>query len=372
MIDQDKDYGALLVDTSIFDANGLRLEKGLLGKLSQFKRSPTEYLFPDVVKNEVKNHLEDRIRKSRAALEKALNDAGDHLFFEGSELNDAKHRLIEGKEIEGLSESRISQFIDITGALVLETGNFVSVKDVLDQYFSVSPPFAESGKKKNEFPDAIVLLAVEAWANEQDVNVLAVAKDGDWERYCERSARIDFGNDFSKALSHFNQVNAPYALVAALEAAVQAGSADEFKQEISGHLESYFDGFTPDQDAESQFYWEPEGSHGWFKEFEFSSEEFRVVDRDEEWVVLETYVSIKVGAEGEFSLSVYDSIDKDHVPLDSVTVEAEEEFETPILITLYGNLDGPIGELEIEEVEVVEPIGTIHFGTLEPDFGDYE
>lgn len=64
-----KEYGAILVDTSIFDGNGLRLEKGLLGKLSQFKRSPIVYLFPDVIKSEVKNHLENKIKISRAALE---------------------------------------------------------------------------------------------------------------------------------------------------------------------------------------------------------------------------------------------------------------------------------------------------------------
>ena len=35
-LDEDKEYGAILVDTSIFDQHGLRLEKGLLGKLVVF------------------------------------------------------------------------------------------------------------------------------------------------------------------------------------------------------------------------------------------------------------------------------------------------------------------------------------------------
>ncbi|MGV6477705.1 PIN domain-containing protein [Azotobacter vinelandii] len=372
MDEVDEKYGAILVDTSIFDAHALKLEKGLLGKLSQFKKSPIEYLLPDVIKNEVKSHLESKIKVSRSALEKALNDAGDHLFFEGSELNDAKKILIDSKEIEGLAESRLEKFIESTGALVLEAGNYVSVSELLSKYFSNKPPFAETGKKKNEFPDAIVLMAVEAWAEKNDVSVLVVAKDGDWQKYCESSERIDYQEDLSRGLEYFNRTNAPYALLANLEAALSSGAAGDFLSAVGSGLESVFDGFTPDQEADSHLYWEPEGSRGWFKEFELLDHEFRIIDKGDDWVVLEALANITVEAEGEFSLSVYDSVDKDHVYMGGVTATATEEFESEILITISGNLDGPINELTIDEVEVVNPIKSIHFGTIEPDYGDYE
>jgi len=366
----EKEYGAILVDTSIFDGNGLRLEKGLLGKLSQFKKSPIELLLPDVIKNEVKSHLESKIKIARAALEKAFNDAGDHLFFEGSELNDAKQILIDGKEIKGLAESRVDKFIDATGAFVLETGDYVSVSDLLLKYFANEPPFAETGKKKNEFPDAIVLMAVEAWAINNDISVLAIAKDGDWEKFCDKSERIDYQEDLSSGLSCFNRANAPYALVANLETALNSGTADTFLSSINSRLESVFDGFTPDQDADSYLYWEPEGSHGWLHDFELSENEFRIIDKDEDWVVLETLANITVEVEGEFSLSVYDSIDKDHVYMGGVSTTATEEFESEILITISGDLDGPLDKLSVDEVEVVKPITTIDFGTLEPDYSE--
>ncbi|MFS6536542.1 PIN domain-containing protein [Idiomarina loihiensis] len=368
----EKVYGALLVDTSIFDGNGLRLEKGLLGKLSQFKKSPIEYLLPDVIKNEVKSHLESKIKVSRAALEKSLNDAGDHLFFEGSELNDAKQVLIDSKEIEGLAESRVEKFIDFTGAFVLDSGDYVSVSELLAEYFANKPPFAETGKKKNEFPDAIVLMAVEAWADENDIDVLAVAKDGDWKNYCELSDRIDYQEDLSKGLSSFNRTNAPYALLANLEKALNEGTADTFLSSIEAGLESVFDGFTPDQKADSHLYWEPEGCHGWFIEFELLDTEFRIIDKDEDWVVLEALANIIVEAEGEFSLSVYDSIDRDHVYMGGITATAVEGFESEILITISGNLDGPVDELTVDEIEVVSPIETIDFGTIEPEYSEYD
>jgi len=370
--ESEKKYDAFLVDTSIYDQYGLRLEKGLLGKLSQFRKSPISFLLPDVIKNEVRSHLEQKIKVSKNALEKSLNDAADHLFFPGSTLNDAKEFLTESKEVEELAEYRLNEFIKETGALVLETGNFVSVASLLEKYFSNSPPFAETGKKKSEFPDAIVLMAVDAWAESENKRVLAVANDGDWEKYCQTSKHIDHINDFSSALSSFNHANGPYALLANLEQSFQNQTASNFLEKISEGLNRALDGITPDQDAESYHYWEPEGCHAWFKKFHLIGDEFRIIETDEDWVVLETKAEIVVGAEGDFSLSVYDSIDKDYVSLGSVSVEAEDKFKSEILITISGDLNGPVDKLNIEEVEVVDPIATIDFGTIELDFGEDE
>ncbi|BDY04884.1 PIN domain-containing protein [Ferrimonas sp. YFM] len=368
----EKEYGAVLVDTSIFDGNGLRLEKGLISKLSQFKNSPIEYLFPDVIKNEVEKHLKNKMKISMASLEKALNDAGDHLFLEGGEFTDARQLLIENREVEGLAERRIQRFIESTGALVLSSGDYVSVSGLLTSYFSNHPPFAETGKKKNEFPDAIVLMAAEAWAKQNGISVLAIAKDGDWKNYCHSSEYIDYEEDLSQGLASFNRENAPYAMLSKLQKALAEDTADNFLAAIESELEFVFDGFTPDQEADSFLYWEPDGCHGWFKSFELVSNELRIIDKNGDWIVLEALANITVEAEGDFSLSVYDSIDRDHVYMGGVTVTAVEEFESEILITVSGDFDGSIDELEVEEVEVVNPIGIVDFGTIEPDYGEHD
>lgn len=369
---EEPEYEALLIDTSIFDGNGLRLEKGLLGKLNQFKKSPVVFLLPDVICGEIKTHLEQKIRASRSALEKSINEAGDHLFFDGSTLNQAKELLLESKEIEGLAETRLNNFIEKTGAIVLECGEHLSVSELLKKYFSNQAPFSETGKKKNEFPDAIVLMAVDEWAKKSSKSVLAIAKDDDWSRYCESSENIDCIGELSDGLAMFNKANAPYAFLSKLESELDSEEAQSFLDGVGSRLATELDGFTPDQDAESYLYWEPEGSNGWFKSFYLTSNELRIIESDEEYIVLECKAAITVEAEGEFSLSVHDSIDRDYVHIDSVTATAEEEFESEILITIVGDLEGPMEELSIEQVEIVSPIKCIHFGTLEPDLGDYE
>ncbi|UYW75312.1 hypothetical protein OFY05_09570 [Pseudocitrobacter faecalis] len=74
------------------------------------------------------------------------------IFFDGSELNDAKKILIESREVEGLGKNRLDKFLAVTGAEVLTTGDYVSVPELLERYFSCEPPFAETGKKKTNFP----------------------------------------------------------------------------------------------------------------------------------------------------------------------------------------------------------------------------
>lgn len=370
--DEDKQYGAILVDTCIFDKNGLRLEKGLLGKLNQFKDSEIHYLLPDVIKSEVRNHLESKVKSARASLEKALNDAGDHLFFDGSELNHAKSVLIDSNEIEGVAENRINKFILSTGALVLDCGKYVSVSELLQQYFQNKAPFAETGKKKNEFPDAIVLLATEAWAKENDLQVLAVGRDGDWKEYCEMSENIDYIENFADALSKFNKETAHFAFLSLLTSQLeQENSIDaaDFLQRIRSSLEVALDGFTPDQEADSSHYWEPDGCHGWLSDFELANHDFKIVDHAEDYVVLEMNAVISVKVEGEFSLSHYDSIDRDYVGLGGIVTTAKEQFESAILVTICGDLNGDLSDVDIEDVEVVDPITSIDFGTLEPDYG---
>ncbi len=370
--DPDKNYDVILIDTSIFDGNGLRIETGLLGKLRQFKKTSIDILLPDVIKNEVLSHLEKKIKVSRSTLEKSINDAGDHLFFDGSALNEAKKLLIEGDEIEKLAQSRLENFISDTGALEIDCNDYVSVGEVLGQYFSNQPPFSETGKKKNEFPDAIVLLAAEEWSKREEKSILAIAKDKDWKSYCEKSLNIDYEEDFTAGLASFNEATAPFTFVECLTKHLEEDTAQSFITKVANGLDSALDGFTPDQDAESQLYWEPDGSHGWFESFSFSDDTFRIIEADQDYLVLEAGAEITVGAEGEFSLSVHDSIDKDYVGLGSTSVSTEETFESAILITISGKITDNIEALEIEEVEVVNPIRTIHFGTLELDYGEYE
>lgn len=368
--DEDKEYDAILVDTSIFDRNGLRLEKGLLGKLTQFKDSDIYYLLPDVIKNEVKSHLESKVKSSRAALIKALDDAGDHLFFDGSELNNAKSTLTDSREIEEVSANRLDSFIKNSGALVLECGSYVSVSELLQRYFQNQPPFAKTGNKKYEFPDAIVLLATEAWAKENDIQVLAVGKDGDWENYCEVSDNIDYIEDFADALSKFNKETAPFAFLSLLKLSIDRSDndAEVFIKRVHSEFQNYFASFIPEIEADSYFDWEEDDPYMSLREFKIDYSKLKIIEYREDYIVIEASTDFIIDASSFFHLSKYDSIDREDFSLPSIRMTIEEHFTSEVLITVCGDLTGSLADLDIEQIEIVNPLNSIDFGTLEPNY----
>ncbi|MBZ7631468.1 PIN domain-containing protein, partial [Klebsiella michiganensis] len=275
-----KDYTAITLDTSIFDGNGLRLEKGLLGRLKQFNGSPTKFVLTDIVVNEIKKHLHDKIINSRAALQKALEEASEHLFFDGSLLTESKQKLIDGPEINELALSRLNAFLVATGAFVIDSAEYVEVAELRDNYFNNKPPFAMSGKKKNEFPDAIALLALEHWAEENDELVFAVAKDGDWKNFCDESDFIDYNENLADALDYFNTKDTPVIMLAKLEAALESINTSNLGLQLRNELESFFSGYYVDQDADSAFYWEPEGVDVTFADFSMADDNLKLIEKN--------------------------------------------------------------------------------------------
>ncbi|SUO97704.1 PIN domain-containing protein [Suttonella indologenes] len=56
-----KKYTALTIDTSIFDQNALKLKKGALATLKQFKDLPINFILSDIVEREVIKHLNKKM-----------------------------------------------------------------------------------------------------------------------------------------------------------------------------------------------------------------------------------------------------------------------------------------------------------------------
>lgn len=369
----EKNYTAITLDTSIFDGNGLKLEKGLLGKLKQFNGSPTKLVLTDIIINELTRHLHEKIINSRASLQKALEEANEHLFFDGSLLTEAKQQLIDSPEINDLAKSRVKAFIDKTGALVLDSAKYVGVAELRDNYFNNKPPFAVSGKKKNEFPDAIALLALEHWAEQNNELVYAVAKDGDWKNFCEGSDIIDYNENLADALDYFNTKDTPFIMLTKLESEFEFINSNKFGLQLRNQLESIFTGYYLDQDGDSPFSWEPEGVDVTFVDYTMADDKLKLIEKNESSIVVEALINVELNAEGNFSLYQYDSIDHDQVYLGSVSKSVEENFECRVLITFEGDIDEAkedIDYLELDNVEIIDKLSSIHFGNLELDYDD--
>ncbi len=369
------EYNAIIVDTSVFMANGLRLNRGSLQKLRQFSKSPVDFLMPDVIRGELEQHLEEKINSAMQSLKKGIKDANDCLSCDDEKLESAKELLLNEEEAKKLAQKKVGEFIKSTGALLIKCGDYLSLSTLLDTYFSSKPPFANKAHKKHEFPDAMVLLAIEAWAEEEDKLVLAVSLDNDWCAYGEHSERITIQSDLVEALAAFKKANAPYAFLANLEAALKNNDAGFFLAEIKEQLKIELEDFCPELEVSSDFYVEQEDGSATITGFHLNSSNLKIieVDADGDYVVIGVEAEIFFDFEALFCFSAYDSIDKDYVPMGSAFTSGDDSFISQLLITVSGgfnssgNFDDSIEKLSIDQVEVASLPKPTDLGHLKPE-----
>lgn len=366
----NKDFDAILIDTSVFDSYNLQLEKGLLGKLTQFKNSHINFLLPDVIFNEILTHLTDKINLSKQLLHKSLNEVKEHLFFNGSILNTANEELINDDKINQLARSRLQNFVTNTGAITFTCCDFVNLSQILERYFSAKPPFCQSGKKKKEFPDAIILEATHNWAVSNSKTVLVVSKDLGWKPYCENTDNLFFFDNISNALDLFQQENAPYIFLEKFEKLLVHDKDNPLMQSITGEIHRVFDDFFPNIEAESQYYFEEEDIITEINNIDLDTTNLKIIDSDIDHITLEMHSNITIIAEATFILSTYDSIDKDYVSISRISRSITKDIISNLYITISGDFNDDISYLSVDKIEIEDIPTSLNFGELEPDYDD--
>lgn len=204
--------GAIALDTSVFDAQQRNLEGGLLRRVEQFHRSDrVRVLMPDVVRREVEAHLRRDAAEARSGLARAVRMAARAQLLSSDALDQLQIIEYQMDEPALAAATRMAGWLAGTRAEVLDIAARVDMRTLFERYFAAQPPFAESSKKKHEFPDAVALLALEHWADEHDTAVLVVSTDADWQRFCAAHPRLLWTNNLGGALAAFQDESAQFA-----------------------------------------------------------------------------------------------------------------------------------------------------------------
>lgn len=359
-------YGAITVDTSIFDEKGLLLESGLLNSLTQFNNKPAKLVLSEIVLREVQTHLFKKVNEIYTQLDKSLNNAKKHIF---NNLQDLAIDKIDGKAV---AKERLENYLKATGAKIVHARDGVDLDNIIKLYFNNEPPFAESGKKKSEFPDAIALLSLEAWAKEHETKILAVTTDKDWIAFSEKSEYIDVQQDLAKAISEFEPNADTFKFTKRLSNAMSNGEAKDIVEFITDEVADAISELYLYVEADSAFYWEDHDFQVEYEDIEFLTEDegkilLNPIQSQDEHVLIEVKAQITAVAKSSFTLSVHDSIDGDYVNLGETYSETEFSFETGILFTINGPWTAEFKDLIVENVEVLSHPKSVNFGTIEPD-----
>lgn len=362
---------AISLDTSIFDQKQNGLEYGLLKRLQQFKGSEITFVLSDVVLQEVKSHILQSSIDSNKASKEVLKQVGNSWNIPRDKRNDVTQILLNNVSPEVNTQLRIDTYLETTGAIIIKADDYVSVAELVERYFGSRPPFGCNETKKHEFPDALAVLTLDAWAARSNIKMLVVTNDADWKRYCAESSHLVAIDDVAHALQSFQRETAQYTCQLLSE---QLRSTDNLGiqrliEDAIYNQDSKFD-FYPEADSQFSFDWDwPDvaldyiGIHG----VEVNDTLMEPIEFGDNYLVALIKVNVSAEVSCDFSFSIYDSIDKDYVPMGSSTASTTHEFVAEVLVTFEGPMPNCT---EIVDIEVVKQRVDVDFGTVEPDWRD--
>lgn len=360
---------AITLDTNIFDQKQNGLESGLLRQMEQFNGAITTVVFSDVVLREVESHIKEAASNSQAALKSTLKSVGNAWHVSKNIRTETLNNYFGASSPKEIAKKRVREFVEGTGAEIVAAGEAVNVHELIERYFSPKPPFAERKDKKNEFPDALALMSLDRWAEDNGQKILVVTNDGDWEAYCEFSEWLIAINDLQGALTLFQSQSAEYVcqqLVEQIRGGDPLAFVDAIERAIYDDLDSQFD-FEPSADSHMgvEWSWPPEVSLGGVSIRGLDGKDFHLkpikFTKDQLIVALE--VDVHADFICDFDFFVYDSIDKEDVPMGSTEAETSTDLVVEVLVTLGGEM--PKCD-EVQGVEIIKQRVVVDFGYIDP------
>lgn len=351
-----EEIAGITLDTNIFDEKNLQLNSFPLRALSNLKNKPIQFILSSTVTREVAAHLENNAEESLREAKRAIGQA----LFSFETKNPTRDEILEtisgGRTPKTAAESRLEEFLERTGCTVLNDASLVGVGTLFDDYFLKRAPFGTS-KKKSEFPDALALNALAAYATSLGKHIIVVSKDGDWKSFCKDCEHLHLVSELEKALDFMTI--APMGLRDAIKAWLGSRGIGRHKlvPKIADLIEKitfYADGHPVHGELEA-YAWA-----GKLVDVDWPEKEYvDVIDveRNSEEGVFSAIVSLPlnlvVEVPVELNFSIWDGIDREAVGISGREIEVKEDLEVRATLNLKVlDVGAPIYFVECENVEI--------------------
>lgn len=363
---RDSRLTVLSIDTSIFSQYQNGLEHGLLQRLAQFEASDVDLVLSDVVVREVHRHMVESAVSGDKALRDAVKLSGAARNLDKAAREAIVAGVVLGETPEQCTDRRWADFKAGTGYKLAVTADLVSAGDLFSAYFEIKPPFENKETKKFEFPDAMALHGLEAFAKHADKLMLVVSADGGWLEFCRQSAWLVYERELGAAMSLFQKV--PSVVCAALANQLVDGKVGHLHSAIERELTDFVDGMDIDPEASASYYYEHYVEEREYLGFKFpDGPTLKLVDHDadERLFVFETVVDVDISVSCTFVFQIRDEGEYFTIGGTSATTTADQR--TSLAITICGD---PNAEFDVVEVEVINYDSSVDFGHVDPDYGD--
>ena len=182
----------VFIDTQVFRKARFDWKGRSLSKLVEFaKQSHLRLLVTDVTAREVKSQLREILTETNSSITKHSG------ILEQLGASVAVERLRDQAAALGALEAAFDEFLKSTRALHVPLVS--EVKGILDDYFSLRPPF--SAKKKSEFPDAISISSIRQWCEKNKSMAYIVSADPDLRDCCSEAGPLFYAESIEQIIS---------------------------------------------------------------------------------------------------------------------------------------------------------------------------
>ena len=190
-------YTAITLDTCIFVKKHFNFESGLLQAVKKTQIKP---IISEIVFHEVSKQIREKHTEYNKKVDSLLSHNRRWHSFTQDEQEKIKSHISISEDFNPIQKwEEYSENYKI-----IESNNYERTR-LTKSYFNFTPPFNES-KNKSEFPDAIALLSLEAWAKENGAIILAISNDSGWLNFSEQSKYIDVISDLEIGLTQINDL----------------------------------------------------------------------------------------------------------------------------------------------------------------------
>lgn len=361
---------AISVDTCIFDASNLRLEHGQLKQLESLAASGFRLVFSEMTVKEIRRHLARKTEEARSSLQKGLADSVSHWALPEEKKNQLLTDVVGDADFNRAAEARLSAFFKRCKAEIAAAREHLEVDKLIALYFDQKAPFESTKDKKSEFPDAITLLSLGAWAMKEETSILFVTRDKGCISYCETAERLAAIDDLGAALTLVQERNEHTRKLTDMVAQrIQEGAYPEFVEQLTSIIANNVHELNIIPEASSSFYFDAEMDDEHVVDAEFESKDgiplLKPVGYVNDMLTVQGNVNVNLELVAAFSFSVRDGIDRDMVRIGDGRAERDVTVGIEVLYTFE---DFDDGEPELVEIEIVPARFEVDFGEVNPDY----
>ncbi len=353
----------LFIDTSAYLKSKLDFSDTIFTKLKLLIDDKKVYaLSSSIIKKELRKHIENAIREDYKKISSVCKKVDKLSLNLSSELK----KIIDIPDLDTFLSANLELFDRQIQLLETEAlnHNTLDIDVVFDNYFDCKPPFSE--KKKEEFPDAIVLNTILSTIGENNCHIISI--DQDWKSFCDLHENLICHDSIGAFLNFCNKQGI----------AVTKEIHDAIEQE-----RNYITNYIQEQVRDWELSVSPDFNIA-NDNAEITSQigctyqsDFNVIDinEDNRSCVINASCLIKFVANitgNDYNTAYYDKEDSSWYFMDDVNlnVDVKRIFNIQI-VAMYDYDENNELSLKIDEIKGVEPI-IIEYKDFDPDYPRYK